>query len=377
MPGSWDAVVVGAGVIGCAVGRELSRRGLRTVIIDSRRAGGGATQASAGVLAPYIEAPGGGPLHRLAVRSLDLFDGFIAELESDVCARIEYRRCGTLEVAADPAAAARLESLEAWARAAGVDAHWLTNAETLDLEPALRPCAGSLLVPRHGYVRAAELTAALLEAAARAGAAFLPAAPVDRVECDSNGARVSVGGDSHHASTVVIAAGSWSSRLGPDRTDVRPIRGQLLRLSWKGPRITRVLWGDRCYVVPWTDGTLLVGATVEDVGFDERTTVEGVRELLEAASELLGDAGNATFLEARAGLRPATSDHLPIIGRSAHHPSIVYATGHYRNGILLTPLTAQLIGDLVVDGKVDPDLTVTAVTRTSESAERTNHGETG
>jgi glycine/D-amino acid oxidase-like deaminating enzyme len=133
----------------------------------------------------------------------------------------------------------------------------------------------------------------------------------------------------------------------------------LLRLSWTGPPITRVLWGEHCYVVPWEDGTLLVGATVEDVGFDERTTVEGVRGLLAASCSLLPGAGDATFIEARAGLRPATASGLPIIGRSAEHPALVYATGHYRNGILLAPLTALLVADLIVDGRADPALELT------------------
>jgi glycine/D-amino acid oxidase-like deaminating enzyme len=121
-----------------------------------------------------------------------------------------------------------------------------------------------------------------------------------------------------------------------------------------------VLWGKDCYVVPWRDGTVLVGATVEEVGFDERTTAAGVRDLLDAICELLPEAWGASFLEARAGLRPATADGLPIIGRSTHIPALVYATGHFRNGVLLAPLTSTLIADLVLDGKADPALALTA-----------------
>lgn len=359
----WDAIVVGAGIIGCAVGRELARRGARTAILESRRAGGGATQASAGVLAPYIEAPDGGPLHELTVRSLGLYDRFISELEHDIRSRVEYRRCGTLEVAADARSAARLEALAGWARSAGVEARWLLGEEASRLEPALGASEGALLVPTHGYVCAAQLTAALLEAAARRGAEFFPGQAVEKIAYDGAGVRVTVGGETHQAATVVIAAGSWSGRIVPDGPRMKPIRGQLLRLSWTGPPITRVLWGERCYVVPWEDKTLLVGATVEDVGFDERTTVEGVRSLLAASCSLLSGAGDATFIEARAGLRPATADGLPIIGRSAEHPALVYATGHYRNGILLTPLTALLVGDLVVDGRADSALELTAPSR--------------
>lgn len=345
----WDAIVVGAGIIGCAVGRELARRGLRTAILESRRAGGGATQASAGVLAPYIEAPDGGPLHELTVRSLGLYDRFISELERDVGARVEYRRCGTLEVASDAQSAARLQALAEQVRSAGVEARWLRAGDASTLEPALGPSEGALLVPTHGYVCAMQLTAALLEAAARRGAEFFVGQAVESIVGDDSGVRVTAGGDTHRAATAVIAAGSWSGHIGPAAPAVKPIRGQLLRLSWTGPRITRVLWGDRCYVVPWEDKTLLVGATVEDVGFDERTTVDGVRGLLTAACDLLQGAGEATFIEARAGLRPATADGLPIIRRSSVLPALVYATGHYRNGILLAPLTALLVGDMVRD----------------------------
>ena len=159
------------------------------------------------------------------------------------------------------------------------------------------------------------------------------------------------------ADQVGIAAGSWSAQLALDdaaAASVRPIRGQLLRLKWSGDQLSRVIWGPDCYLVPWQDGTVLVGATVEDVGFDERATAAGVRDLLDAACELLPDAWRASFVEARVGLRPASGDGLPIIGRSASFPSLVYATGHYRNGVLLAPLTARLVADLVIERRTDP-----------------------
>ena len=353
----WDAIVVGAGVIGCAVGRELARRGARTAILESRMAGGGATQASAGVLAPYIEAPAGGPLHDLTVRSLALYDGFIAELEQNTGLSVEYRRCGTLEIAIDSHAAGRLASMEQWVRAAGVEARWLDAKETAVLEPALGPSQGGLLVPAHGYVRAGQLTTALLEAASRHGAVFLAGHTVERIAHNGDGVHVTVGGETHRTATVVVAAGSWSGRVASDAPPVKPIRGQLLHLRWNGPRITRVLWSESCYIVPWLDKTVLVGATVEDVGFDERATAGGVSALLQAACGLLPEAADATFVEARAGLRPATPDGLPIIGRSHEHPALVYATGHYRNGILLAPLTGELVTELLVSGR-PPELMV-------------------
>jgi glycine oxidase len=357
-----DVIVVGAGIIGAAIAWELARRGVRVAILDARGAGAGATQASAGVLAPYIEAPREGALHELTVRSLACYDDFVNDVRREVETPLEYRRCGTVEVADADAGVARLTALASWTAAAGVAAEWLSPREVSALEPALAPCEGALLVPTHGYVRAAQLTAALLEAAGTHGA-VLDAARVGRIDAGQTAADVHTDAGVYHAPVAVIAAGSWSQEVGPDGPPVRPVRGQLLQLQWHGRPITRVLWSERCYIVPWTDGTVLVGATVEDVGFDERRTVAGVRDLLDAACELMPEAWGATFVDARVGLRPATPDGLPIIGRSPTKSAVIYATGHYRNGILLAPLTARLVADLIVDRRDDPALTLTSPSR--------------
>ncbi len=156
---------------------------------------------------------------------------------------------------------------------------------------------------------------------------------------------------------MVIAAGAWGNAIEGVRTPpLRPVRGQLLHLGWRGHPLSTIIWGPDCYIVPRTDGTLLVGATVEEVGFDERTTAAGVRDLLDAACELLPDGKSATFLEARAGLRPATPDELPVLGSDPDTPGIIHASGHYRNGVLLAPITARVIANWVVEGKRDPVL---------------------
>jgi glycine oxidase len=218
-----------------------------------------------------------------------------------------------------------------------------------------------LFIPRHGFVAAGEFTRAIAAAAERAGAKIV--APTRLHSIRRNGGDVLLDTDrgSIAANTVVIAMGSWSGQIDIDdaaRAPVRPVRGQLLLLGWKGDPVRRVTWSDRCYLVPWEDGTLLVGATSEDAGFDERTTVAGVRDLIEAASDLIPTACNASFQSAKVGLRPATPDEVPIIGRSGVLPNVVYATGHYRNGILLSPLTAELVAALV-DGRPHPMLELT------------------
>ena len=361
-------IVIGAGIVGCAVGHELARRGARVRVIDARTVGAGATQASAGVLAPYIEGHQRGPLLELAVRSLTMYDEFIADVRNESALGIEYRRCGTLEIALDETAAARQRAALEHYTAAGVDLRWLSPDTVPDIEPVLPDTvAGALFVPSHGYVAVGQLTEALEWAAMRRGAEFETAHRVAAVR--RAGSRVEVlteNGTGWTADAVIVAAGSWTAHLGlrdPAAHAVRPVRGQLLRLAWHGRPPTHVIWGPDCYLVPWLDGTVLVGATMEEVGFDERTTAAGVRDLLDAVCELIPEAWRASFLEARAGLRPATSDGLPIIGPSADIDGVFFATGHFRNGILLAPLTAKLVVDLVLEGKRDPALDVVAPAR--------------
>jgi glycine oxidase len=343
----WDVIVIGAGIIGCAVAREVARCGAKTVVLEARTVGAGATQASAGVLAPFIEAPSDGPLHALTVESLSLYDEFVASVSRDADVAVEYRRCGTLEVAHDLHTTDHLRALADWVASKGVDVRWLDPAAVRQLEPSLGATYGGLLVPSHGYVDATSLTKALVEAARRQGAEVRTGIRVDSISASDTDAEVRAGGESYRARTVVIAAGSWSSTLAPE-TDVSPVRGQLLRVRWDRPQTDRIIWSERCYLVPWTDGTLLIGATVEQVGFDERVTGGGLQSLLNAATDVLPAIATATFVDARVGLRPATASGLPLISRSTRHHALVYATGHFRNGILLAPLTAKTVADLVM-----------------------------
>ena len=344
-------VIVGAGIIGCAIARELAARGRPAIVIDDRPVGGGATRASAGMLAPYVEAHERGPLLDLAVRSLDLYDDWIAALRRDIDADVEYRRIGTLEVALDDRGANELRA-EA-AGHAGVRSTWMTAAEAKRAHPALGAIAGALFTPVHGYVAAPQLAIALAAAAERHGTTFHRAA-VTAIVPERSSFRVVTTDGVVDASHVILAAGAWTNRIEGIRTPpLRPVRGQLLQLGWTRDPLSSIVWGPACYIVPRTDGSILVGATVEEAGFDERTTAVGVRDLLEAACALLPDAQSATVLDARAGLRPATPDALPVIGPDPDDPRIVHASGHYRNGVLLAPITATVIGDLIVDGRRD------------------------
>jgi glycine oxidase len=386
-------VVVGGGIVGCSIAYELASRGARVQVVEPRDAGKGATHASAGTLAPYIEShslaerlsgvprslaerPGGIPrslaerldgvppssFRQLCVRSLAMFDGFIERVSRDARAEIEYQRSGTLQVARNSSESAELARLAQDLGNAGVDCEHVDACGARTLEGGLGEVSGALLIPEHGYVAAQVLTCALKQAAINLGAVW-STTRATAVGPSAHGVVVQTPGGPLAADAVVIAAGSWSSAFrdqsietGTPVEPVRPIRGQLVQLRLDEPPARRVIWGKDCYLVPWRDGSVLVGATTEDVGFDESSTPEAVRTLVMAAAELVPAVRGARVQEVRVGLRPKTADGLPAIGPSSTMPGVFYATGHYRTGVLLAPLTASLIADLLIASREQPEL---------------------
>jgi glycine oxidase len=349
--------IAGAGIVGCAIACELASRGARVRVVDSRGPGGGATRASAGILAPYIE--GHDPtLRRLGIRSLALYDEFLARVSRDSGEAIEYERRGTLQVALNLDAANALKRAARQLGEAHVERTLLDAGEVRRREPSVTADAvAGLELPQQGYVAPGELTRGLAEAAMRHGATF-DVGSATAVEGGSI-ARLHTAAGLIESDAVIVAAGSWSTSLDGVRAEqdaVKPIRGQLLQLRLPQRPATRVIWGDDCYIVSRQEGVVLAGATVEDVGFDERATSAGVQQLLRGAISLMPALADAAFEEVRVGLRPMTRDELPVIGASSKMPHVFYATGHYRNGVLLAPLTARLMADLVLDGRSDDDL---------------------
>jgi glycine oxidase len=360
-------LVVGAGVVGAAIAESLASRGVQVTVVEMRSPGRGASQASAGILAPYVEALEDSPLRQLATRSLDLYDEFVVRIARESGRSVEYSRAGTLQVALHDDDASRLRAMASWLESIGVRHEWFDHAALRDIEPTLSATAAAgLLIPAHGWVGAQSLVAALVHAARFEGASF--ESPVEVVHVDPKDDRVEVRADgrAYQADAVVVAAGSWSSRIritGHAAPPVRPVRGQLLHLRSAAERPSRVVWGTRCYLVPWSDGSTLVGGTLEDVGFDETTTVAAIRDLMDAASELIPSIWQASLDSVRVGLRPVTPDGLPIIGPLASSPRVTMATGHYRNGVLLAPLTAEIVARCVIDGERDPALEMVSPAR--------------
>ncbi len=351
---SQSIVVIGAGVIGATTAWELAAGGADVRVIDARRPAQGATRASAGVLAPYIEGHPASPLRDLGRQSLDLYDEFVARLRRESGHDVPYERGGTLEVALNLEEAEGLAAASGALYREGVEARWVPREVVEDLEPEVsRDAHGALMIPMHGYVSASAMTLAAIAAATAHGADVIVETGAIQVQPLPGGrVRVVAASTTWDADVVVMAAGSWSARVtvaGADPLNVRPVRGQLLHLRAPETPLRHIVWGTGGYLVPWRDGTVLVGGTVEDAGFDENATDEARRQLHGVAAALVPGLSGAEILETRVGLRPRMSDDLPAIGRSTVVPGLIYATGHYRNGILLAPLTARLVARLATD----------------------------
>jgi glycine oxidase len=361
-----DVLVIGAGVVGCTVAFELAAAGRRVRIVDPRPPGGGASFASAGVLAPYVEGHDSRPLRDVGRRSLALYPAFVERVVGAAGLPVAFRAIGTAEVATSAADIARLARSKATTDAEGVAAAWLEGAAAREAEPALAAhAAGVLHIPMHAAVDVPALTTASAAAARVLGAEFVPTA-VQGLAADGDGIAVTTTHGVQRAPQVVLATGAWSASLAPAGAapaPVKPIRGQLLHLVAAPGTLRHIVWGPDIYLVPWTNGTVFVGATSEDVGFDERTTAAGVASLLDRATALVPALGGATFAAARQGLRPGSPDDLPYVGVSAVVPGLVYACGHYRNGALLAPLTAALVAGLVAGDRSDPALGLLAPSR--------------
>jgi glycine oxidase len=358
---SYDVVVVGAGIIGLSIGWRASRQGLRTLVLEASQPAHGATHAAAGMLAPISEASFGEERQlALNLEAARRYPDFVAELESETGGLSGYRPSGTLTVALDRDHAEFLRRLHEFQVSLDLDAKWLTAAECRALEPGLAPSVvGGIRSSIDHQVSPRALAMLLTEALQRAGGELLSEAPVAAVAVESDAATgvTLESGERIAAGQVVVAAGWRSGEISgiPDdaRVPVRPVKGQIIRLRGDGsaPVARRVIGTPDVYIVPREDGRVIVGATVEECGDDTTVTAGGVFELLRAAYEALPGITELELVEATAGLRPAAPDNAPIVGR-ARIEDLIWATAHWRNGILLAPITAEAVAELLTGGEV-------------------------
>jgi glycine oxidase len=352
---SFEVVVVGGGVIGLACAWRLAQGGARVAVVERGEPGSGATRVAAGMLAPVGELSFGEPeLLDLTLEAARLYPQFVAELEGASGVSTGYEQLGALHVALDRDEAAQLRRVHDLQRSLELEAEWLPPRKCRDLEPGLTPSFhGGVFAAGEAAIDPRALTRALLAAGRAEGVEVMTGEEV--VEGVFEGERLNglrTRDRKLSAETVVLSSGAWSGAAEwlPEhaRPPVRPVKGQVLVLrSRNGERPTRhILASERVYLVPRPDGRLIVGATVEEMGFDTAVTAGGVHELLREAYRLLPDVAEMELLDAVAGLRPGTPDNLPLVGPGAID-GLVLATGHFRNGILLAPLAARTVAELL------------------------------
>jgi glycine oxidase len=343
-----DVAVIGGGVIGLSAAWMARRRGLSVTVFDRGALGDGASRVAAGMLAPVSEAEAGEPtVLRAGLASAQRWPSFAAELEEASGADAGYRRCGTLVVARDADEAEALERERELRDHLELPVTRLRGSEARRLEPALTPGIRlGLDVPDDHAADPRALVAALAVACERAGVVLRPG---EEVAACANGVELFTG-ERLAADRVVLAAGAWSG------LPVRPVKGQVLRLrDPEGPGLLdRVIRYEHGYIVPRGDGRYVIGATMEERGFDTTVTAGGVRDLLQEAQLIVPGIDELVVEEANAGLRPATPDNAPLIGEAGN--GAIWATGHHRNGILLAPLTADAIAAMLCDEPPPPEI---------------------
>ncbi len=354
----FDVLIAGGGLIGGAIALELAQAGFRVGVYERGEPGREASWASAGILSPAPESPGMIPIVPLAKASMSLYPGFVANVEELSGQRVGFRPLGTMDALFSREATRDLSTLIALHHGLGLKAEPLRPEDARELEPALSPdLEAAALRPEEASIDNRALTQAVLHAARKSGAEIFADHAVEAI-CREGGrcAGLKVRGENILAKWTVIAAGCFSANIGGAEAyaPVRPAKGQMISLRADALKIERVLWSDKVYLVPRNDGRILAGATVEYVGFDKHVTAGAMEKILCAAIELAPGLANARIEQTWAGLRPDSPDHLPILG-STDLDGLLMATGHFRSGVLLAPITARRIREWITEQRVSVD----------------------
>jgi glycine oxidase len=372
----FDVVIAGGGVIGGAIALELVGAGLRVGLFDRQQPGQEASWASAGILSPAPENPGMVVMVPLGKASIALYPEFVARVEEISGKSAGFRPKGTLEALFSHDTKAELSTIIALHHGLGLKAEPLRAEDARELEPALsEEVEAAVLRPEEASVDNRALTAAILEAAQRSGAEIFSGNGAKAIWREGNRcAGLVLQNEKVEARWTVIAAGCFSAAIEGivQYAPVRPAKGQMAALRADDVKIERVLWSEKIYLVPRNDGRIVAGATVEHAGFDKRVTAGGIEKILSAAIDLAPGLANARIEETWAGLRPDSPDHLPILGPT-DIDGLLMATGHFRSGILLTPITARLMREWITEQRVSVDWDRFSPLRFQSAAEGSAH----
>jgi glycine oxidase len=357
-----SVIVIGGGIIGCSAAHELAKRGCRVTLLERGTPGGEASGAAAGLLAPLGDSPDPRPFNRLAIESWRLYPRIVAELREVTGVDVEHMTAGTLYPLASPADVEDARVQCGWPLAAEFGIELIEGAALAALEPALaKDVTAALLVRGDHWVNNQRLVTAYALVAAARGATVRTGVEVGRILVERGRAvGVLADGERLTADAVLLAAGAWSGALASElggRLPVGPVRGQMLAVGNVPALISHAMHGDEVYLVPRPSGELLIGATVERVGFERAVTPEGLGGLIAQAVALVPEIGRRAITRSWYGFRPATPDGLPVLGPWPDVAGLFVATGHYRNGILLAPITAEAMTACIVDGETPDSIT--------------------
>jgi glycine oxidase len=355
---NFDAAIAGGGLIGSAIALELAQAGLSVAVFEKGEPGHEASWASAGILSPAPETQGMIPIVPLAKASVALYPEFVANVEEISGQIVGFRPFGTMDALFSRDATRDLSTLIALHHGLGLQAEPLRPEEARELEPALSPeVEAAALRPEEASIDNRALTQAVLQAAQKSGAEIFPDHAVEAVWREGGRcAGLKLRSENVSAKWTIIASGCFSANIEgvAAYAPVRPAKGQMVSLRADELKIRRVLWSEKIYLVPRNDGRILAGATVEYVGFDKHVTAGAIEKILSDAIELAPGLANARIEETWAGLRPDSPDHLPIVGPTDLE-GLMMATGHFRSGVLLMPITARLIREWITEQRVSVD----------------------